>query len=147
MARPDFLAPHGWDSAIRKQIKVVEDFAAWEICLFSDYLRDLKHYGPDRVNLACIVTDHKSRRTLPGTPAAAVSPTSSASPWLTRPSFSVSIETFSYCADGITNRLITDLAPVLDAHQTTIDISGAYFHGTPLPPAEGGRLLYAAVLM
>jgi hypothetical protein len=34
---------------------------------------------------------------------------------------------------------------VLEAHQTTIDISGAYFHGTPIPFAEGGRLLYAAV--
>ena len=59
MARPDFLAPHGWDSAIRKQIKVVEDFAAWETHLFSDYLRDLKLYGPDRVNLAYIATDLK----------------------------------------------------------------------------------------
>ena len=57
----------------------------------------------------------------------------------------VPIETHSSCADDITNRLISALAPALGAEQTSIDVGGAYFHGTPPTMAEGGRRLYAAV--
>ena len=45
--------------------------------------------------------------------------------------------THSSCADDITNRLISVIAPVLNAEQTSIDVGGAYFHGTPptvVPP-------------
>ena len=52
-----------------------------------------------------------------------------------------SIETYSCCVDEITNRLMAAISPLLGAEQTTIDISGAYFHGEPLPD----RSLYAVV--
>jgi hypothetical protein len=57
----------------------------------------------------------------------------------------IKVPTHSSCADDITNRLIAVLAPVLQAEQTSIDVGGAYFHGTPPTMAEGGRRLYAVV--
>jgi hypothetical protein len=55
------------------------------------------------------------------------------------------VETHSLCADDITNRLVTLIAPAIKATQTSIDVGGAYFHGTPPTLAEGGRLVYAVV--
>ena len=57
----------------------------------------------------------------------------------------IRVETHSACADDITNRLMSVIAPVLAAEQTSIDVGGAYFHGTPPTMAEGGRRLYAVV--
>jgi len=57
----------------------------------------------------------------------------------------VSVETHSLCTDDITNRLVTLVAPTLKAHQTSIDVGGAYFHGTPPTMEEGGRMVYAVV--
>ena len=53
--------------------------------------------------------------------------------------------THSSCADDITNRLISVIAPVLNAEQTSIDVGGVYFHGSPPTMSEGGRRLYAVV--
>ena len=57
----------------------------------------------------------------------------------------INVLTHSSCADDISNRLISVLAPVIDAEQTSIDVGGAYFHGTPPTMDEGGRRLYAVV--
>jgi hypothetical protein len=57
----------------------------------------------------------------------------------------VAVETHSLCADDITNRLVTLIGPALKATQTSVDVGGAYFHGTPPALAEGGRLVYAVV--
>jgi hypothetical protein len=57
----------------------------------------------------------------------------------------IAVETRSICVDDITNRLITLIAPAIKANQTSIDVGGAYFHGTPPTMAEGGRLVYAVV--
>jgi hypothetical protein len=51
--------------------------------------------------------------------------------------------TFSSCVDGLTNIVITAVTPALGAHQTSIDVGGAYYHGTPPSLAEGGRLVFA----
>ncbi len=37
------------------------------------------------------------------------------------------------------------LAPVIEAHQTSIDVGGAYFHGTPPALEDGGRTAFAVV--
>ena len=42
----------------------------------------------------------------------------------------VAVATHSSCADDITNRFMTVVAPVIGAEQTSIDVGGAYFHGT-----------------
>ena len=55
------------------------------------------------------------------------------------------VPTFSSCVGDITNRTITALAPSLHATQTTIDVGGAYYHGTPDSVAEGGRIVYAHI--
>jgi len=57
----------------------------------------------------------------------------------------VAVETHSMCVDDISNRLITLIAPAIKAHQTSIGVGGAYFHGTPPTMAEGGRMVYAVV--
>ncbi len=48
------------------------------------------------------------------------------------------IETNSLCVDEITNRLVSLIAPAIGASQISIDVGGAYFHGTPPSVAEGG---------
>ena len=57
----------------------------------------------------------------------------------------VTVATHSSCADDITNRFMTVVAPVIGAEQTSIDVGGAYFHGTPPTMDQGGRRLYAVV--
>jgi hypothetical protein len=57
----------------------------------------------------------------------------------------VKVETHSSCADDISNRFVTSLAPVIEAHQTSIDVGGAYFHGTPPTLEQGGRAVFAVV--
>ena len=57
----------------------------------------------------------------------------------------VAVETHSLCVDDISNRLITLIAPTIGATQTSIDVGGAYFHGTPPSMDEGGRMVYAVV--
>ena len=57
----------------------------------------------------------------------------------------IDVETHSSCVDDIYNRLITAIAPAIGAHQTSIDVGGAYFHGTPPPLEEGGRAVFAVV--
>ena len=116
---------------------------------FSDYRRDLREHGPDCTCIAYIVgafthkTDpngdprapgilNKFRVTCADVCQTAVDP----------------LDTYSSRVDSITNRVITSEAPRLKAHQTTIDISSAYYHGRPLPlvpktstsPATGRQL-------
>jgi hypothetical protein len=53
--------------------------------------------------------------------------------------------THSNCADDISNRLITAVAPAIGAVQDSIDVGGAYFHGTPPDMEHGGRCLFAHI--
>ena len=55
----------------------------------------------------------------------------------------VHVDTFSSCVDDITNRIITLVGSTINAKQTSIDVGGAYCHGTPPTMDEGGRLLFA----
>jgi hypothetical protein len=55
------------------------------------------------------------------------------------------VPTFSSCVAGETNRLITAIAPAIGATQTTIDVGGAYYHGTPGPIESGGRYIFARI--
>ena len=53
--------------------------------------------------------------------------------------------THSNCADEISNRIITAIAPAIGAHQDSIDVGGAYFHGIPPDMLHGGRRLYVRI--
>ena len=55
------------------------------------------------------------------------------------------LDTYSGCADDITDRAITAVGQHLGAEFDTCDVGGAYFHGTPTPPEEGGRAVFAEV--
>jgi hypothetical protein len=53
--------------------------------------------------------------------------------------------THSNCVDDITSRLIAAIAPAIEADQDSIDVGGAYFHGTPPSMDNGGRMLYVRI--
>jgi len=136
-----------------KEVKRVESFKAWTLVPFSNYRRDLREHGPDCTSIAYIVGAFTHKTDPNGDPRA---------PGILN-KFRVTcadvcqtvvdpLDTYSSCVDSITNRVITSVAPRLRAHQTTIDISSAYYHGRPLPlvpktsssPATG-RHLYTVV--
>ena len=51
------------------------------------------------------------------------------------------VESYSSCVDAMSNIIITALAPALGAEQTSLDVGGAYWHGTPPALHEGGRII------
>ena len=52
---------------------------------------------------------------------------------------------YSACVGTATDRFITQIAVERRALQHTKDVSGAYYNGTPIPPEDGGRLVFAFV--
>ena len=60
-------------------------------------------------------------------------------------SATVAVDSYSACADDITDRVITAVAQRLGLQSDVADVGGAYFHGKPIPADQGGRELYAVV--
>ena len=144
-AHPAYLGPGGWHDAIVKEIRRVESFAAWELCPISEYFNDLRVKGPELCSMAYIVTALTIKTTASGDlRELGVANKFRVTLADKRPSSDLpsdNLVTYSCCVDEITNRLMAAISPLLGAEQTTIDISGAYFHGDPLPD----RSLYAVV--
>ena len=141
-ALPDYLAKGGWHDAIVKEIRRVESFGAWVHCPISDYFDDLRDKGPALCSMAYIVTAQTIKTTASGDLRSLGIANKFRVTLADKCDLPVdSIETYSCCVDEITNRLMAAISPLLGAEQTTIDISGAYFHGEPLPD----RSLYAVV--
>jgi hypothetical protein len=140
--RPDYHEPGGWHEAILKEIRRVESFAAWELCPISAFFADLRDKGPDLCSMAYIVTAQTIKTTASGDLRAVGVANKFRVTLADKCELPVdSIQTYSCCVDDTTNRLMALISPLLGAEQTTIDISGAYFHGAPLP----ARSLYAVV--
>jgi len=57
----------------------------------------------------------------------------------------VPVDSYSACVDDITDRVIAAVALRLGLLCDVADVSGAYFHGEPIPASQGGRELYAVV--
>jgi hypothetical protein len=109
----------------------------------SDYHKSVKQYGPERVSIGYLVTVFKCKKDPNGDPREGGVCRKFRISISEGGSSQVKVDTFSSCADDITNRIVTLIGSTLDAKQTSIDVGGAYFHGTPPSMAEGGRMLFA----
>ncbi len=125
--------PHGWRAAALKEVTRVEGFRGW--CMVSGRdVRALRHAHPNQVSMGNIVAVLTVKRDPSGNQreldvvrklrVAISDPTSKDS---------VDVVSYSSCVDPMTNIIITAVAPALRAEQTSIDVGGAYWHGTPLP--------------
>jgi hypothetical protein len=127
---------------MQKEVTRVEGFGAWEIVPFREY-RDMSRKYPGRTSIGYIVPVLTCKADPSGDPREIdvvnkfrISMSEGGREDL------VAVETHSLCVDDITNRFVTLIAPAIKAHQTSIDVGGAYFHGTPPTMAEGGRMVY-----
>ena len=143
---PDFNAPNGWGASIDKEIRRVEGFDAWECVPVQRVREDQARYGPDRVSLGYLVAILKCKLDTDG---------AAREPEVVN-KFRVAVSdkdnvaaadtvTHSNCADDITNRIISAVAKAIEAHQDSIDVGGAYFHGKPPDMDHGGRRVYVRI--
>ena len=142
---PDFDAPHGWRAAITKEITRVEGFNAWSLVRASDVSRAIDEVGADRVSIGHLVAVLTCKLDPAGDPRAPGILNKFRIAIADKADAASGVPTFSSCVDDITNRIITVIASAVGASQTTIDVGGAYYHGTPDPVEAGGRYLFARI--
>jgi hypothetical protein len=127
---------------MNKEILRVEKFDAVEMVPASRVREALRTY-PDRTTVAFIVAVFATKTDPQGDPRnpdivrkfrVAFADSQGAGP---------GVITYSSCVDSMSNMIISAIAPAIDAHQTSIDVGGAYYHGTPPSIEEGGRLVFA----
>ena len=145
MRDPDWGVPHGWKAATNKEIVRVEGFNGW-VPITGRERRRLQNAHPQQVTNGHIVAILTVKRDPSGNPRApdivrkmrvAISdPQAKDMPI---------VESYSSCVDAMSNIIITALAPALGAEQTSLDVGGAYWHGTPPALHEGGRIIIAPV--
>ena len=142
---PDFAAPHGWLASITKHIRTIESFNAWVLTDISAHDAAVEHVGRERVSVGNLVAILVCKLDTAGDPR---DPTilNKFRIALSDPSEAASgVPTFSSCVAATSNRIITAIVPAIGATQTTIDVSSAYYHGTPDPIDTGGRYVFARI--
>jgi hypothetical protein len=144
-ALPDFDAPHGWRAAIGKEIARVEGFRAWRLATAQEVREDRRLYGDARVSIGYIVAVLTCKLDPAGGPRSQEVLNKFRVAIADKADAAATVITHSNCADEISNRLITAIAPAIGAHQDSIDVGGAYFHGIPLSMLLGGRRLYVCI--
>ena len=144
-ALPDFDAPHGWRAAIGKEIARVEGFRAWRLATAQEVREDRRLYGDARVSIGYIVAVLTCKLDPAGGPRSQEVLNKFRVAIADKADAANGVITHSNCADEISNRLITAIAPAIGAHQDSIDVGGAYFHGIPLSMLLGGRRLYVRI--
>jgi hypothetical protein len=142
---PDFAAPHGWRDAITKEVRRVEGFRAWALAPASAVKRAVAEVGHERVSIGHIVAVLTCKLDPAGDPRAPGILNKFRVAIADRTDATSGVPTFSSCVDDVTNRIITAVAPAVRATQTTIDVGGAYYHGTPDSVEAGGRYLFARI--
>jgi hypothetical protein len=125
-ARPDYAAPFGWKAAMQKEINRAVAFKALRIAPARQYFKDQLLYGKERVSVGFIVSVLTCKADPAGDPRGGgvtnkfrVAVAESKGSELSKG------QTYSSCADEISNRVITAIGPTLEAHQTSIDVGGA----------------------
>ena len=141
--RPDYTAPNGWKEAMQKEISRVIGFKAFKLVPMSEYHANAAKH-PGKVSVGYIVAVLRCKQD-PSGDARGGAVTNKFRVSVAEPDAPSTIQTYSSCADDISNRAITAIGPTLRAHQTSIDVGGAYYFGTPPTLEEGGRLLYAVI--
>ena len=143
--RNDYGGEHGWRASITKEIKRVEGFGAWQL-VSADELRAARRAHPDRVSVGHIVVAFRVKADADGVLKGAGITKKSRIAFADEIGQSTAfIDTYSGCADDITDRTITSIGHRMGAQQDTCDVGGAYFHGTPTPPDQGGRAVFAEI--
>ena len=142
MALPGFCNTHPWYLAMKKELDRVRGFKAWKVVPIAEMRRNIKKYG-NRVSMGFIVSVLTCKSNPDGGDIFnkfRIAVAESQGTELT------AAQTYSSCADDISNRVITSIGPTILAHQTTIDVGGAYYFGVP-PGMDDpeGRLLYAVM--
>ena len=141
---PDYDAPHGWKAAIPKELDRVEGFGGWSV-VSADVVRKHQRDYPGRVSIGHVVGVLRLKLDPDGDPrdpdivkkfrVALSDPQSKA----------MVIQTYSSTADPMSNMTITAISTAIRAHQTSIDVGGAYWWGTVLSMAHGGRAIFCVV--
>jgi len=144
--RDDYRGEFGWEAAMRKEVNRVCGFKAWRLVSIS-HMRDAqRRYGEDRVHQGYIVSVLSCKADPSGDPrGGGVTNKFRLAVAESKTAVFAEGKTYSSCSDDVSNRVITAIGPTLDAHQTSIDVGGAYYFGTPPSMDEGGRMLYAPV--
>jgi hypothetical protein len=142
MAHPAYLAPFGWRAAMQKEILRVEKFGAM-VMVPASVVRSALRDHHDRTTVAFLVAIFAEKKTPSGDPRQPEIVHKFRIAYADSQGVGPDVLTFSSCVDGLTNIVITAVTPALGAHQTSIDVGGAYYHGTPPSLAEGGRLVFA----
>jgi hypothetical protein len=127
------------------EVARVEGFRGWRI-VSGQEMRTLRRSHPTQVSMGNIVAVLTMKRDPSGNQreldvarklrVAISDPTSKDS---------VDVKSYSPCVDPMSNIIITAVAPSLRAEQTSIDVGGAYWHGTPPSLDDGGRVIFAPV--
>jgi len=142
MQSPEYLAPHGWHAAMMKEILRVERFQAMVMVPASEVRKAMRDH-PTRTTVAFLVAIFADKLTPSGDPRQPDILHKFRIAYADSQGVGPDVLTFSSCVDGLSNVVITAVAPAIDAHQTSIDVGGAYYHGTPPSLADGGRLVFA----
>jgi hypothetical protein len=142
MRHPEYLAPHGYRAAMQKEILRVERFGAMKPVPASVVRRALRDH-PSRTTVAHIVAIFTEKLTSTGEARAPEVLHKFRIAYADSQGVEEGVLTFSSCVDGMTNMVVTAVAPAIHAHQTSIDVGGACYHGTPPSLEEGGRLVFA----
>ena len=142
---PDFDAPHGWRAAITKEVHRVEGFRAWSLATARQIRADRDLYGDHRVSIGFIVAVLTCKFDPGGDPREPGVLNKFRVAVADKADASRVVVTHSNCVDDITNRIIAAITPAIGAEQDSIDVGGAYFHGTPPDMEHGGRRLYVRI--
>jgi hypothetical protein len=147
MARPDFAAPFGWKGAMDKEVARVQLHKAWRLVPIQHMRRARSKYGAHRVNCGYVVSVLSCKTDPSGDPrGGGITNKFRVAVAESKGTVLAAAQTYSSCADDISNRVITAIGPTLDAHQTSIDVGGAYYFGKP-PTMDDpdGRMFYCAI--
>jgi len=142
MNHAEYDTPHGWKAAMMKEILRVERFGAMCMVPESVVRASIRDY-PTRTTVAFLVAVFADKLTPSGDPRKPEILHKFRIAYADSQGVGPEVLTFSSCVDGLSNIVITSVAPAINAHQTSIDVGGAYYHGTPPSLEEGGRNVFA----
>ena len=147
MARPDFAEPFGWKGAMDKEVARVKLHKAWRLVPIGHMRAARRRYGDSRVNCGYVVSVLSCKTDPSGDPrGGGITNKFRVAVAESKGTVLAAAQTYSSCADDISNRVITAIGPTLEAHQTSIDVGGAYYFGKPPTMDEAdGRMFYCAI--
>jgi hypothetical protein len=143
--KPDYEGPHGWRAAIQKEVTRVHNFGAITLVPAKDARAVRAAYGDDQVTIGHIVLAFRNKTDPSGNPLDDDISRKARITIADKRGKSTEHNFYSACVGSSTDRIVTQIAVEKRAIQHTKDVGGAYYHGDPPTPENGGRLVYAFV--